>query len=274
MKSAKLKLAALTVMAFAIGELQSRVVRPAAERLGKSRTAYRAFQRLHRSMVGGGMVLQVADVDVWSNAHIDIESSRATALVITGISKANPGVVTYTGTDPASGDFVVLTDMVGMVELNDQVVRIANVDTTANTFELEGIDTTGFTTHVSGNAAVITFGPTMTTVQDVNSGGGDFNFADLTTIHDTLQKRIPTTSSPFTMQLGCLFRPADAAHIELGVANDTKSVRAIKVRWASGHKASWLAYVGASGIPTGQAQQVVKTNVNFEGQGKPRFYSS
>jgi hypothetical protein len=212
--------------------------------------------------------------DVWSNANIDIETARATALVITAISKANPGVVTYTGTDPASGDFVALTNIVGMVELNDQVFRIANVNTTANTFELEGIDTTNFTTFVSGSAEVITFGVSMTTVQDVTSGGGDFQFADLTTIHDTLQKRVPTTASPFTMQLGCLFNPADAAHIELEEANDTKAVRAVKVRWATGHKATWLAYVGASGIPTGQAQGVVKTNVNFEGQGKPRFYSS
>lgn len=210
--------------------------------------------------------------NVWSNAHIDIETARATALVITGITKANPAVVTYTGTDPANGDYVALTDMIGMVELNDQVLRIANVSGVGNTFELEGIDSTNFTTHVSGSASVVTFGVEMTTVQDVNSGGGDFQFADLTTIHDTLQKRIPTTASPFTMTLGCLFKPSDAAHVELEEANDTKSVRAIKVRWATGAKAAWLAYVGASGIPTGQAQGTVKTNVNFEGQGKPRFY--
>lgn len=213
-----------------------------------------------------------ANVDVWSSANIDIETSRATAISIQSITKASPAVVGYTGTDPANGDFVALTDIVGMVELNDQVFRIANVNSAANTLELEGIDTTAMTTFVSGNAAVLTFGVSMTTVQDVNSGGGEFQFTELTTIHDAIQKRIPTVASAFTMQLGCLFRPQDAAHIELEKANDTKSVRAIKVRWASGHKATWLAYVGASGIPTGSAQQVVKTNVNFEGQGKPRFY--
>lgn len=212
--------------------------------------------------------------NVWSNAQIDVETARATALVITGITKASPAVVTYTGTDPVNGDFVALTSMVGMVELNDQVLRVANVDGVSNTFQLEGIDSTLFATFASGSAEVVTFGVSMTTVQDVNSGGGDFQFADLTTIHDTLQKRVPTTASPFTMQLGCLFNPADGAHIELEEANDTKSVRAIKVRWATGAKACWLAYVGASGIPTGQAQGTVKTNVSFEGQGKPRFYST
>jgi hypothetical protein len=120
----------------------------------------------------------------------------------------------------------------------------------------------------------ITFGVSMTTVQDVNSGGGEFQFTDITTIHDALQKRIPTVSSPFTMGLGCLFKPSDAAHIELGVANRTKTTRAIRVRWATGDVAVWLAYVGASGIPTGSAQQVVKTTVSFEGQGTPNFYAA
>lgn len=213
--------------------------------------------------------------DLWSNAQIDIQTALSTpALAITGITQGNPAVVSYTGTDPANGNYIVISNAVGMVEVNDQVFRIANVNGAANTFELEGIDSSAFAAAISAEAQVITFGVSMTTVQGVNSGGGDFQFTDLTTIHDTLQKRAPTTAAPFTMALDCLFNPADAAHIELEKANDTKSLRAIRVRWATGHKAVWLAYVGASGIPTGQAQQVVKTNVTFEGQGKPRFYAT
>jgi hypothetical protein len=241
-------------------------------KIRESRLLNRANDALFRFLAASGLVLCATSYNVWSNANIDIETSSATAVNITGISKANPGVVTHSGTDPSNGDYVKLTNIVGMVELNDQVFRVSGA--AAGSFNLEGIDTTAMTTFVSGTFEVITFGVSMTTVQDVNSGGGDFQFADLTTIHDTLQKRIPTTASPFTMSLGCLFNPADAAHIELEQANDTKSVRAVRVRWATGAKAVWLAYVGASGIPQGQAQGTVKTAVNFEGQGKPRFYST
>ena len=217
----------------------------------------------------------MADYNVWSGANIDVETfPRAAAQVVSAITKANPAVVTYVGADPANGDFIIIKEVVGMVELNDQVLRVANVNAGSNTLELEDVDSTLFGTFVSGNMYPITLGVSMTTVQDVNSGGGEFQFSDLTTIHDTLQKRIPTVASPFTMGLGCLFKPGDAAHIELEKANDTKSTRAIRVRWATGDVAAWLAYVGASGIPTGQAQQVVKTNVNFEGQGKPRFWAA
>jgi hypothetical protein len=271
----KFSLNTITVaMTAALGLAQHSLVEPIKRRIGRSRTAYRMHTRAVGFMATMGLIAFATSYNVWSNAHIDIQDNTPTAQVISGISKANPAVVTYVGADPANGDFVTLSDIIGMVELNDQVFRIANVIGGSNTFELEGVDSTAFATFVSGNMSPLTFGVTMTTVQDVNSGGGEFQFADLTTIHDTLQKRIPTTASPFTMTLGCLFKPEDAAHIELEQANDTKSVRAIKVRWATGAKACWLAYVGASGIPTGQAQGVVKTNVNFEGQGKPRFYAS
>jgi hypothetical protein len=212
--------------------------------------------------------------DFWVNTQIDVQTAAATPITITGITKANPAVVSYsTGTDPVNGDDVSI-DCSGMIELDGRDFRVANVNGAGNTFELEGVDSTAFGTFTSGTATVKTLGASMTTVQDVGSSGGDFEFADLTTIHDDKRKRAPTVSSPFSLTLGCLFKPEDAAHIELGKANDTKSLRSVRIRWPSGRKALFRAYVGASGLPTGSAQEVVKTNVSFEGQGKPTFYAT
>lgn len=74
-------------------------------------------------------------------------------LTITGISKASPGVLTYTGTDPANGDRVLVTGVVGMTEVNNREFTVANVDTGANTFELSGVDTSSYTTWSSGGTA-------------------------------------------------------------------------------------------------------------------------
>ncbi len=74
-----------------------------------------------------------------------------TAQAITAITKANPAVVTYSGSDTyANGDPVYLSNIVGMTQLNGNDYVVANVDTTANTFELSGVNSTGYTTYVSG----------------------------------------------------------------------------------------------------------------------------
>lgn len=83
-------------------------------------------------------------------------------LTITGISKAAPGVLTYTGTDPANGADFDLSGIVGMTELNGRRVRVANVNAGANTFELtdnagSNIDTSGFTTYSSGGVAKLVY---------------------------------------------------------------------------------------------------------------------
>lgn len=74
-----------------------------------------------------------------------------TAQNITGITKANPAVVTYSGADTyANGDRVLLAGVGGMVEVNNREFTVANVDTVANTFELSGINSSSYATYTSG----------------------------------------------------------------------------------------------------------------------------
>ena len=74
-----------------------------------------------------------------------------TAQNITAITKANPAVVTYSGSDTYSnGDQVYISGVVGMTEVNGLRFTVANVNTGANTFELSGINSTNYTTYTSG----------------------------------------------------------------------------------------------------------------------------
>ena len=59
---------------------------------------------------------------------------------ISGITNANPGVVTYVGADPSNGDWMYVYGVVGMAEVNGRYVKVANVNTGAKTFELNDID--------------------------------------------------------------------------------------------------------------------------------------
>lgn len=77
---------------------------------------------------------------------------------ITGITNANPCVVTYAGSDTyANGDQVQINGIVGQIGnfLNSRTFIVSNVNTTANTFELQYLDgtnvnSTSFGAYTSG----------------------------------------------------------------------------------------------------------------------------
>ncbi|GJM01965.1 MAG: hypothetical protein DHS20C08_04660 [Rhodomicrobium sp.] len=74
-----------------------------------------------------------------------------TANNITGITAANPAVVTSTGHTLSNGDKIIIASVGGMVELNNREFTVANA--TANTFELTGIDSSAYTAYTSGGTA-------------------------------------------------------------------------------------------------------------------------
>lgn len=72
---------------------------------------------------------------------------------ITGITQANPGVVTSNAHGYANGDLIRIAGVSGMTQVNERTFVVAGV--TANTFQLKdvwggNINTTGYTAYVSG----------------------------------------------------------------------------------------------------------------------------
>ena len=84
----------------------------------------------------------------------------ATDKSITGITQANPGVVTSSSHGFSDGDEIYIDSVGGMTELNVRNYLVAN--STTNTFTLQDlhgndIDTTNFTTYTSGGTATEIF---------------------------------------------------------------------------------------------------------------------
>lgn len=84
-------------------------------------------------------------------AEESLPALNTTSRSISGATQADPVVITATGHGFADGDQVYIDSIVGMTELNGNRYIVANQ--TANTFELKGIDGTGFTAYTSGGAA-------------------------------------------------------------------------------------------------------------------------
>lgn len=96
----------------------------------------------------------------WTLTEISFAPSQAapTALALTNnytqsggisaITQANPAVVTSTSHGLATGAEIEITGVVGMTQVNGNTYRITAID--ADTFRLEGTDSTGFTAYTSG----------------------------------------------------------------------------------------------------------------------------
>lgn len=210
---------------------------------------------------------------VWSGVAIAVQSALATALTITGITKANPAVVTYTGTDPTEDGWVLLK-VQGMHQLDYRIVRANNVNSGSNTFECEGVDSSSYDTFSSGTAEEITFGTTLSIASGLQVSGGDFQMIDVTTIHDAINKQIPGNANPINIQMDCTWDPADAGLIALKSASDSKAIKAIKITFSDATKALFAGYIGATGFPTGAAQQKVSTPVTITVYGRTTQYST
>jgi hypothetical protein len=86
--------------------------------------------------------------DLYMRVHQEGVQLTDLTLVITGVSNANPGVVTYTGTDPVEGQEVYISGVVGAIGtyLNNRNFKIGTVNGGANTFQLKTMASGNFNT--------------------------------------------------------------------------------------------------------------------------------
>ena len=123
-----------------------------------SRTAgnNKAFLHTFRFTDAFSFALEFTDQKV--RFYRDGGQVREDSQAIANITQANPAIVTYTGADNYSnGDSVYIEGVVGMTNVNGYEFTVANVNTGANTFELQGVDSTSYGAYTSGgNVSVIT----------------------------------------------------------------------------------------------------------------------
>ena len=81
-------------------------------------------------------------------------TSEAVEKVITGITRANPAVVTSAGHGLANGTKVAIRGVVGMTEVNVETAFTV-AGTATNTFQLSGINSSAYTAYTSGGVATV-----------------------------------------------------------------------------------------------------------------------
>ncbi len=169
------------------------------------------------------MVLEIGDG--YCRFHTQGQTLLAAPQNITGITQASPGVLTYSGADPANGTVVYLAGIGGMAALNGRFVKVSAVNAGANTFELT--DLAGNPIDTSGMAAY-TAGGTMSPVYEIATPWAEAHLFGLhyTQSADVLTKVHPSYAPRELRRLGATnwvvstitFGPAIAAPASTSVA--------------------------------------------------------
>jgi len=111
--------------------------------------------------------------DLYMRFHKDGAPILETAETITGVTQADPAVVTIAGHPYVDGEEVYISGVIGMTELNGRTFKIANAG--VNTFELQtmdgtNLDATGYTAYSSAGEAERVYTITTPYVEaDVNA---------------------------------------------------------------------------------------------------------
>lgn len=120
----------------------------------------------------------------------------AVGVAISAVSNANPGIAS-TATPPVQGDIVVIKS--NWLDLNEVPVRVGA--TTANSFALEGYNTSDANTYPAGEGggtylAAGTF-VNLSQVRDITTEGGDQNYFEYQYVEDKSRRmrRKPTYKS-------------------------------------------------------------------------------
>jgi len=194
---------------------------------------------------------------------------------ITAISNASPASVTATHSLSA-GDFVVIASSWGLLDM--RVCRVAGV-TGTTAFTLEGVDTSDTakypaTTGIPATFRKITAWSQLSQVKGVSASGGAQQFADITSITDTVKRQIPTIKDAVTMTIDVFDDPALSWYADVSVADDARSPYGLLMTFPNGSKLVANSYWSILDVPTMVTNEALMTQISLSYAAEPLRYST
>lgn len=146
---------------------------------------------------------------------------------ISGITQAAIAVITATDSDLDPASVVKIAGVVGMTQINDQLVVADNVDT--NDFEAANIDSTGYSAYISGGTLqVVNFGE-MCELTGMNQQDGAADQTEVSTICSTAKEFEQGLGDSGTLQLDFNYAPLEATQAALRAAKKSGDAIAFEV---------------------------------------------
>lgn len=207
--------------------------------------------------------------------QVAIASTYGSSSNMTAITNASAAVATLAGGHGVIvGDFLELTS--GWDRLNGRVARVSAVST--NDVTLESIDTSSTSRYPSGTGTGSVRRITAwTTISQITSNlgvsGGDQQFADITTLTDTVQKQIPTTRSPVAVTLPVFYDPTLAWWATVRSSSESASTAALRMVFPNASRLVANAYWSLRQVPTVE-DSTLRGEINVSLFSDPTVYAT
>ena len=186
-------------------------------------------------------------------------------VTITGISKANPAVVTATDHGLVTGDVVDISGVLGMTEINGQGGLVKKL--TADTFAIVGLDSSGYAAWTSGGVA--TPAVMIETCQHKSYSGfdGASSEIDITTLCSTAKEKDMGLQDSGSMSAELNYVEDDPFQIEAKLARKDAEYRWFKLVKRNGYNKVWQGQVlsfGDSGAVDGVNTGTLSVSISGE----------
>lgn len=210
---------------------------------------------------------------VGKNIKLEVAKTySAASSAPSGITLANPGVVTLASHGYANGDVLIPTITSGMPELDGYAVRVAGQ--TTNTFELSGLNTTAFTAYSAGTFKKITAWSTITQAYAFNAPQAAASKLDITTLLDTIVKEIFGLAPSQTGTIPAYADPFNEANGLIKTASKGNTPICFRMTINATQVAIWNAYVtGGDGFNVSKGG-VAETSYEFTTIGERSWFAS
>lgn len=191
-----------------------------------------------------------------------IAPTLAAAKTVTAITNASPGVASSTAHGYPDGSILLLSMP---SRLDQRVVRVAS--TAANTFALEGIDTTSTSLYPSGfgvgTAQLASGWVSLSQITDSQSSGGEQQFYQWTYLEDGRQRQRPTFKNARSLALTLDYDPTLSWHAAMLAADQAGTVYPLRATLPNGSVLYYSAYVGFDGEPTLTINENMRTSASL-----------
>ena len=207
---------------------------------------------------------------------ISIASTYSSTAPITALSNASPAVATVDN-DPqvfTIGDYVEVSS--GWDLLDKRVCRVSAQN--ATTITLENVDTSNTTSYPvatgTGTVRKITAFTQMTQVKSISSSGGTQNFADITSLADRTERKVPTTRAAIDMTLDVYDDPTLSWYAAVETADEARTPYGLLMSFPNGSKLAGNAYWSLMRVPTITQNEALMTQVTLSYAAEPVRYST